>query len=277
MAGSEISEEVADELQALQAIYCGDGEFCMLSDPDARVPMFCVSTKYRGRHDTISIAASFTLPEGYPRTLPEISLSSESLSRGAIARLKEGLSAHARTLPKAPMVLQLMTWLEENVTETLDQDLAEVCDTPKESLSKEEDGEDLWLALLHLDHMRARGKYVKTIMKWTKELSLTGRLLFQERLILILLLGSMKNIKDYITRQRTRSVDVDSAGRSCKERMLTVLWEERLQEGTVSLAQFEVAECRTVEQLKDQFTGAVLERVYSEHVCTLLQKQSIRT
>ncbi|CAH1243128.1 RWDD3 [Branchiostoma lanceolatum] len=273
MAGSEISEEVADELQALQAIYCGDGEFCMLSDPDARVPMFCVSTKYRGRHDTISISASFSLPEGYPMMHPDISLSSESLSRGAISGLKDGITAHARTLPEAPMVLQLMTWLEENILET--EQRAESCSTPQQQCSTQgEVGEDSWLVLLHLDHMRARGKYVKTIVKWTKELSLTGRLLFQERLILILLLGSLRNIKEYITRQRTRSVDVDSAGRSCKERMLRVLWEEKVQEGTVSLPEFQVTECRTVEQLKEQFSGAVLQRVYSEHVCNLLQRQS---
>ncbi|XP_066299475.1 RWD domain-containing protein 3-like [Branchiostoma lanceolatum] len=270
MAGSGISEEVADELQALQAIYCGDGEFCMLSDPDARVPMFCVSTKYRGHHDTISISASFSLPEGYPMMHPDISLSSESLSRGAISRLKDGITAHARTLPEAPMVLQLMTWLEENIPETENM----VAETPLQCSSQGEVGEDSWLVLLHLDHMRARGKYVKTIVKWTKELSLTGRLLFQERLILILLLGSLRNIKEYITRQRTRSVDVDSAGRSCKERMLRVLWEEKVQEGTVSLPQFQVTECRTVEQLKEQFSGVVLQRVYSEHVCNLLQRQS---
>ncbi|XP_019645473.1 PREDICTED: RWD domain-containing protein 3-like [Branchiostoma belcheri] len=271
MAGGGLPEDVADELQALQAIYCGDGEFCMLSEPDARVPMFCVSTKCRGLHDTISLSASFTLPEGYPRVHPDISLSSASLSRCAISRLKQELSTHARTLPEAPMVLQLMTWLEEHIPET--EQATEVCSTtPKQCSSQREVQEDLWLTLLHLDHMRARGKYVKTIVKWTKELSLTGRLLFQERLILILLLGSLQNIKEYITRQRTRSVDVDSAGRSCKERMLTVLWEEKVQEGAVRFPQFEVVECRTVDQLKEQFTGTVLARVYREHVCSLMLK-----
>ena len=34
--------------------------------------------------------------------------------------------------------------------------------------------------------------------------------------------------KDYIQRQRTVNVDVDSKGRSCKERMLRVLTEEAL-------------------------------------------------
>ena len=39
---------------------------------------------------------------------------------------------------------------------------------------------------------------------------------------------SIFNFKEYVSRQRTVSVDVDSRGRSCKERMMSVLAEETL-------------------------------------------------
>ncbi|ESP05544.1 hypothetical protein LOTGIDRAFT_99835, partial [Lottia gigantea] len=51
------------------------------------------------------------------------------------------------------------------------------------------------VAVLHLDHMRAKTQYVKLIKKWTNELSLNGRLIFYNRLILIVLIGDSEDIK----------------------------------------------------------------------------------
>lgn len=50
------------------------------------------------------------------------------------------------------------------------------------------------MALLHLDHMRSKAKYIKLIEKWTSELGLMGRL-FVGRPILILLQGTKESIK----------------------------------------------------------------------------------
>lgn len=53
--------------------------------------------------------------------------------------------------------------------------------------------------VMHLDHMRARNKYVKTIQKWTKSLALVGRLIFFEQkmkpIIIILLQGTVDAVK----------------------------------------------------------------------------------
>uniref|UniRef100_A0A2C9LKW3 RWD domain-containing protein 3 n=1 Tax=Biomphalaria glabrata TaxID=6526 RepID=A0A2C9LKW3_BIOGL len=97
------------------------------------------------------------------------------------------------------------------------------------------------IALLLLDHMRSKQSYTKLIKKWVLELGLTGRLLFCNKLILILLLGDAKNVKDYIIRNKTINVDVDAKGRSCKEKMLTVLCELPVQPG-VSITEFSVME-----------------------------------
>ena len=51
------------------------------------------------------------------------------------------------------------------------------------------------MTLLHLDHMRAKAKYVKTVEKWASDLRLTGRLMFMGKIILILLQGDRNDIK----------------------------------------------------------------------------------
>lgn len=50
-------------------------------------------------------------------------------------------------------------------------------------------------ALLQLDHMRSKHNYIKLIKKWTVELGLTGRLIFCDRLIFILLQGTSQAIR----------------------------------------------------------------------------------
>ncbi|KAI8465637.1 MAG: hypothetical protein J3K34DRAFT_83786 [Monoraphidium minutum] len=71
--------------------------------------------------------------------------------------------------------------------------------------------------------MRSRAMYTKTIRRWCKELGLTGRLVFCHSLILIALQGAAADVAEYLRRARTETVDVDSAGRKCRERMMNVL------------------------------------------------------
>lgn len=54
------------------------------------------------------------------------------------------------------------------------------------------------------------------------------------QLIWIYLEGSKDGLREYITLQRTVSVDVDSKGRKCKERMMDVLCEEQVQQASYS-------------------------------------------
>ncbi|KAI7837367.1 hypothetical protein COHA_008806 [Chlorella ohadii] len=81
------------------------------------------------------------------------------------------------------------------------------------------------LCLLKLDHMHSRSSYSRLIRRWAAELGLGGRLLFcgSSPIILILLGGAADGLKEFLLRMRTRNVDVDSKGRPCRERMMTVL------------------------------------------------------
>jgi hypothetical protein len=71
--------------------------------------------------------------------------------------------------------------------------------------------------LLRLHHMHDRSGHCKTIRRWALALGLAGRLLFcggsSSPLILILLEGPAEGLRQYLVRQRTQLVDVDSRGR----------------------------------------------------------------
>eukprot|EP00887_Chlorella_sp_A99_P003615 scaffold7.g3615.t1 len=86
------------------------------------------------------------------------------------------------------------------------------------------------VALLPLDHMRDRAGYSRLIRSWAGELGLSGRLLFLGSgggaVVLLLLEGPAAALREYLVRHRTQNVDVDSKGRPCRERMMSVVCEE---------------------------------------------------
>lgn len=123
-----------------------------------------------------------------------MSCRSNQLTREQANRLKEDVDKLAATLLGQLMIMDLVMWIQQHACNyTTDTDSSE------HSLLKRaghmDSNEDLDTVLLHVDHMRAKGKYVKTIHKWVDELGLTGRLLFWEKLILIILQGSPIAIK----------------------------------------------------------------------------------
>ena len=79
--------------------------------------------------------------------------------------------------------------------------------------------------LLRLDHMRARKDYSSLIAGFASQCALSGCLLFVERLILILLVGPSAGCQKYLRLHRTTTVDIDCAGRRCKEKMMGVLYQ----------------------------------------------------
>ncbi|BFZ16334.1 hypothetical protein BsWGS_19373 [Bradybaena similaris] len=131
-------------------------------------------------------------------------------------------------------------------------------------------------ALLQLDHMRSKHNYIKLIKKWTVELGLTGRLIFCDRLIFILLQGTSQAVREYIVLNRTTKVDVDSKGKACKERLLTVLCEVPA-ESHARLSDFCVQELTTVQSLQELFHGCSMQDVYQNYVSNLIHIPGSRT
>lgn len=124
---------------------------------------------------------------------PGISLGGDGLWRETGHQIRKDAIKFVRenNLTSQPMIMDINMWLQQNMLHYFE--CCQISASKKTSFVEEK--EELWQALLHVDHMRARTKYVKIIEKWTSELGLTGHLIFSGKLILILLCGSQQNIK----------------------------------------------------------------------------------
>ncbi|CAG5114721.1 unnamed protein product [Candidula unifasciata] len=138
-----------------------------------------------------------------------------------------------------------------------------------QNLSGPENGLKLMTVLLQLDHMRSKNNYIKLIKKWSVALGLPGRLIFCNKLILILLQGTSQAIKEYVIMNRTTIVDVDSKGKGCKERMLTVLCEIPA-DSHARLSDFCVEEVATIKSLQELFHNCSLSDLYENYVSNLI-------
>nr|XP_054494760.1 RWD domain-containing protein 3 [Agelaius phoeniceus] len=210
----------------------------------------------------------FHLPVNYPSTVPDISVTSEQLTRAQCMDVREKLLEEAKKHLSEPMVHDLILWVQQHLKDVIKQSATVFNEKP--TLSKvTEDG--IWMLLLNLDHMRAKAKYVKTVEKWASDLRLTGRLMFMGKIILILLQGDRNSIKEYLILQKTSKVDVDSSGKKCKEKMMRVLCETELQSQHKRFQTFEVKEYSAPEELQKEFETAGLKTLFSEFVSPLLK------
>ncbi|KAL6042549.1 hypothetical protein STEG23_023872 [Scotinomys teguina] len=77
--------------------------------------------------------------------------------------------------------------------------------------------------------------------------------------------------KEYLILQKTSKVDVDSSGKKCKEKMISVLSETKVQTGHQRFLAFEVKEYSTLEELQKEFETAGLRELFSECVLGLVK------
>lgn len=260
-------ESVDEEIESIQAVYCQPGE-CKVS-----------AGKCRSREITLQLTSSsgdlsvsnqnvtliLGLSETYPDTLPNVSIISPLLTRDFVAEVKHQVDLQTEHLIGHPMLLDIISLVQENLCNST---IANTNQSESNNSDTADEKDFVWTYLLHLDHMRSKNRYIKTIERWTSELGLTGRLIILKRLILILLQGDQKNLKEYVSRQRTVSVDVDSHGRSCKERMMSVLCEKRTEAKT-RLKEFCTSECSNMCEVKDIFSKAALSDLYEENIQTM--------
>lgn len=164
--------------------------------PETDGTVFRILTKAEGLTDAHTpLELVFHLPVNYPSRLPAISVTSEHLTRAQCAAVKEKLLEQAENLVSEPMVHELVLWIQQNLRHILNQPEMGSGSGKCTFAANTAVDDGLWMTLLHLDHMRAKTKYVKTVEKWASDLRLTGRLMFMGKIILILLQGERNNIK----------------------------------------------------------------------------------
>nr|XP_023497350.1 RWD domain-containing protein 3 isoform X1 [Equus caballus] len=268
-----MAERVREELAALAAIFCGPDEWEVLSHSETDGTVFRIRSKAEGLTDAdVPLELVFHLPVSYPSCLPGVSVNCEHLTRAQCVTVKEKLLERAENLGSEPMVHELVLWIQQNLRYILNQpETGRGSETCALAASTAVD-DGLWVTLLHLDHMRAKTKYVKTVEKWASDLRLTGRLMFMGKIILILLQGDRSNIKEYLILQKTSKVDVDSSGKKCREKMISVLAETKVQTEHKRFLAFEVKEYSSLDELQKEFETAGLKKLFSEFVLGLFYK-----
>ncbi|XP_035276634.1 RWD domain-containing protein 3 [Anguilla anguilla] len=265
-----MSEVALEEISVLSAIYCNKDEFTLLEESAEKGVVFRIQVAAETETGKKWVSLVFNLPPDYPRCLPDVSVSSEQLTRQQCRRVRQSLLEKASELCSEPMVHELLLWLQQNLADIAGIEQQVVCVGAGDGDNAvSAAGGELWMALLLLDHMRAKTKYKKIIEKWTLELELTGRL-FIGKLILIILQGAKRSIKEYLHLQKTVKVDVDSVGKKCKEKMMRILCEAPLPNSCKELTSFEVKEISSVEELKGEFELVGLLELYQEFVCSLI-------
>uniref|UniRef100_A0A2K6UDX7 RWD domain-containing protein 3 n=1 Tax=Saimiri boliviensis boliviensis TaxID=39432 RepID=A0A2K6UDX7_SAIBB len=244
--------------------------FASLPETDGTV--FRIHTKAEGLMDAdIPLELVFHLPVNYPSCVPGISVNSEQLTRAQCVTVKDKLLEQAESLLSEPMVHELVLWIQQNLRHILNQPETGSGNAKCTFSTSTTVDDGLWITLLHLDHMRAKTKYVKTVEKWASDLRLTGRLMFMGKMILILLQGDRNNLKEYLILQKTSKVDVDSSGKKCKEKMISVLFETKVQTEHKRFLAFEVKEYSALDELQKEFETAGLQKLFSEFVVALVK------
>ncbi|KAM9366365.1 RWD domain-containing protein 3 isoform 2-T3 [Symphorus nematophorus] len=210
-----MSEAAVEEVSVLSSIYCGEGEFQLIQQ-SAQDGLLVQINSTVGEERGLDVSLLFHLHPHYPSCPPDISVSSTGLSRTRCHNIRQKLLDQAAALTPEPMVHQLVQWLQ-------------CVEVPQDGRGGEEEGkerekEEEWTAVLLLDHIRSRNRYTGLLERWSQQLQLTGRLLLG-RSILVILQGARPKIKEFCRLLKTVKVDVDSSGKKCKERMMTVLIE----------------------------------------------------
>ncbi|XP_073499339.1 RWD domain-containing protein 3 isoform X1 [Phyllobates terribilis] len=259
-----MSEAAQEEISVLSAIYCDPGECEVLSCSESGITVMIQTNVRRIAESELRLRLVFDLPVTYPSCLPNLSVSSEELTRTQCKELRDKLLERARECLFQPMIHDLVLWTQQNFNSVIGNSIRD-----EEHLPSAMTDDGTWTALLHLDHMRAKNKYVKTVEKWTSDLELTGKLMFTGKIILILLQGDRSNIREYMVLQKTYKVDVDSSGKKCKEKMISVLCEVKLPPEHKKFPAFEVKEYSSISELEKEFEMAGLSNIFTEFVMGL--------
>ncbi|XP_020510149.2 RWD domain-containing protein 3 [Labrus bergylta] len=250
-----MSEAAVEELSVLSSIYCGEGE-CQLVQQSAQDGLVVQIKSTVGGERRLDVSLLFHLHPDYPSRPPDISVSSTRLSRTQCHGVRRKLLHQAAALPSEPMVHQLVEWLQS-------VEVTEECRGGEQEVNVTDQGE-MWTAVLSLDHIRSRNRYVGLLERWSQQLQLTGRVLLG-RSILVILQGERANIKEFCRLLKTVKVDVDSSGKKCKERMMKVLIETPASSSSgPGLQGFVVRSYQSAPELTAAFQELHLTELYQQ-------------
>lgn len=236
------------EMTIVKSVYCRDGEF--VGDVKSSCTMRRLSLDLR------PLCLSLSIPQDYPSCPPHVTISHPILTRSEVAKLNNNLKIfYFDNYEESGMMLSIISWLIENVSTQVEA----TTEITRSSTSQ--------VCIMTIDHMRCRDSYLKNLKKWSGQLQTNTLVLFCGKIILVTLKESDISIEEFIKRLRSRKVDIDSAGKPCKERMMSILCNE------VYGLQYEVKFC--VVELKDKAELSKfflsMEKVYEDFIVPLIR------
>lgn len=243
---------IEDELEILKASY-DSSEFIYVISNKSPIYKF---------HLQNNVSVTFELPPAYPQKPPGISITAANMTNASRSTFENELRSYASENIGNLMIMDLVIKLQQFISD-YEKNFLESRSRNTVDVKKE----DTYLAVILIDHMRQKKKYCNLLTSWVSELNIFGCLLFYKKWIFLLLQGSKKHVKEFITRHKTVCIDVDSTGKPCKEKMSKILFEEF---STGNVSKFFVKEMTSIEEMENYFIESNIIRVYKDVIQPML-------
>lgn len=205
--------------------------------------------------EKVTVSVTFKLDTSYPVESPSISLSADRFTEEKLLELERRALAYSQTLTPGPCLYSVLEWLKDDISEMVTSNPSCLLQCPGshtgiskgtshsskaqpqannsavEPSKSETRCERQSVYIARIDHMRNEMKYFKTLRSWASELELGGRVVNAGlHAIYVILVGSTDRLSEFLRRWRTQNVDVDSQGKPCKEKLLSTLCQQSLDE-----------------------------------------------
>ena len=217
--------EMDDELPPLVAMYGADDGEAVRLDEGARELRVDVGN---------GVLLTATIPDGYPKAAPHVAIGAGAWpgDRASHEAALDALGAMAaeRAQEGEPCLVELCMRVQE-----LADDAAEAAraDAGRGSDSQHV-AADVWFAVVMLDHMNDRARYTRHISDMAGGLDACHVLMLAGAArpngavkAFVVVVGTDADLTRFVSELRTQMVDVNKAGKPCKERMATVLARRR--------------------------------------------------
>lgn len=255
-----MADVVLDDLLLLQSYFCKPGEFSvnrsMESIKTSDETNFIITLMLEiQKDDIVEIqvnVTSFELQKCFAANANHLCLKSTTgyISRTILQNFKEVVMNYQRFLcdNEELSLFNLLTWIPDKlnnyIKEKIERGNSETSCFEKETFSA---------ALLKIDHIRSRSRYLKFMKNTSQNLQIGLELIYYQTQIFVIVFGLSLYVKEYIKLQRTSLVDVDSSGKPCKERMLKVVEIRQRKNLPSSFTGLNCMEVTNLEELRNKF------------------------
>ncbi|GFT41300.1 RWD domain-containing protein 3 [Nephila pilipes] len=167
----------SDELECLKSCY-DSSEFIHFVSSQSHILKFTVSE---------DSCLTFEILDQYPQTVPLISLSSGKLSNAQKNMIESDIRNFTEGLIGSPMILDIVIKFQELYKSYLTKYVF--------SEQKVSHPEDDHVAVILIDHIRQRNKYLKALSSWASDFNILGGVIFCCKWIFLIIQGTQKNVK----------------------------------------------------------------------------------